>query len=56
MNINFLEIEEIRTKVETIRLYINSLISSSDGSISDTVRDVLDKNTCNGYIIFTSFF
>jgi len=36
-NITFLEVEEIGREIGTIRHFINSLISSSQGSISDEV-------------------
>ena len=43
-NITFVEVEEIGEKVGTIRLFINSLISSSEGSIGDAVGDVPGTN------------
>ena len=55
-NITFVEVEEIDTKVGTIRLFINSLISSSEGSIEDAVGDVPDENPSNGDIIFSPRF
>ena len=55
-NITFVEVEEIGNKVGTIRLFINSLVSSSEGSIGDAVGDVPGKNPSNGDIIFSPRF
>ena len=55
-NITFVEVEEIGEKVGTIRLFINSLISSSEGSIGDAVGDVPGSNPSNGDIIFSPRF
>ena len=55
-NITFVEVEEIGNKVGTIRLFINSLISYSEGSIGDAVGDVPGKNPSNGDIIFSPRF
>ena len=55
-NISFVEIDEINNKVGTIRLFINSLISSSEGSIGDAVGDVPGANPSNGDIIFSPRF
>ena len=55
-NITFIEVEEIGQKVGTIRLFINSLISTSEGSIGDAVGDVPGENPSNGDIIFSPRF
>ena len=55
-NITFVEVEEIEDKVGTIRLFLNSLISTTEGSIGDAVGDVPGKNPSNGDIIFSPRF
>ena len=51
-NITFVEVEEIGTTVGTIRLFINSLISCSEGSIGD----IPGQNPSNVDIIFSPQF
>ncbi len=42
--------------METIRLFINSLIFSSEGTIGDTVGDIPEKNPSSRDIIFSPQF
>ena len=55
-NITVVEVEEIENKVGTIRLFINSLISFSEGSIGDALGDVIGQNPSNKDIIFSPRF
>ena len=55
-NITFMEVKEIGGKVGTIRHFINSLISSSQGWIGDEVGEAPSSNPWNGDIIFAPRF
>jgi serralysin len=53
INISFVEVSENNNKVGSIRFFINSLISSTEGVIGDAVGDQPDKNPQAGDIIFS---
>jgi serralysin len=55
-NISFVEVNEAENKAGSIRFFINSLLSSTEGLLGGAVGDQPDKNPQAGDIIFTPEF